>query len=276
MSYNYGSFWWTNSSDTDPWGNSTTNDYDFDAQLVPLQDVSVEAVITSFYINTVVFVLLMIVYECLRRLLPHVYSSRKRLLAYVRSAEGDEETDDSDRNFGNRANSTDSADFPDSGMKNDPLSDEFGKVQYSNSLNSTDADDLSTTSPLPPLADLLFRQDKNSERRSKKSMPLDWVQPVFGVPWNHIRKVAGLDGYFFLRFIRMNVRITAVSTFWFFLLLVPAYVTGSNNAKGWYHMSAANVATSDSWRMWMPILFMYLLSAFTIFVIKQEYRHFLE
>lgn len=39
-------------------------------------------------------------------------------------------------------------------------------------------------------------------------MPLDWVAPVFGVPWLTVRKTAGLDAYFFLRFIRMCVRIT--------------------------------------------------------------------
>jgi Late exocytosis, associated with Golgi transport len=39
-------------------------------------------------------------------------------------------------------------------------------------------------------------------------MPLDWVAPVFGVSWLTVRKTAGLDAYFFLRFIRMCVRIT--------------------------------------------------------------------
>jgi len=79
----YGSLaFWTgnNSSDSDPYGNAT----DFDSNLKPVQDVSVDSVITSFYFNSIVFVLLMIIYECLRRLLPHVYSSRKRLSAFVR------------------------------------------------------------------------------------------------------------------------------------------------------------------------------------------------
>ena len=39
-------------------------------------------------------------------------------------------------------------------------------------------------------------------------VPFDWVGPVFGVPWSTVRKTAGLDAYFFLRFIRMCVRIT--------------------------------------------------------------------
>lgn len=39
-------------------------------------------------------------------------------------------------------------------------------------------------------------------------VPLDWVAPVFGVSWSTVRKTAGLDAYFFLRFIRLCVRIT--------------------------------------------------------------------
>ena len=36
-------------------------------------------------------------------------------------------------------------------------------------------------------------------------MPLTWIGPVFNVSWATVRKVAGLDGYFFLRYIRMYV-----------------------------------------------------------------------
>jgi calcium permeable stress-gated cation channel len=39
-------------------------------------------------------------------------------------------------------------------------------------------------------------------------VPFDWVAPVFGVSWKIVRQTAGLDAYFFLRFIRMCVRIT--------------------------------------------------------------------
>jgi hypothetical protein len=76
----------------------------------------------------------------------------------------------------------------------------------------------------------------------------------------------------------MNVRITAVSSFWFFLILVPIYATGKNKehaATGWYHLSAANLPR-DGWRMWAPCIFLYLFTAFVFFVVKQEYRHFLD
>ncbi|KAL7568743.1 hypothetical protein ACA910_021736 [Epithemia clementina (nom. ined.)] len=253
------------------WGNYSDdvfiNTTDFDSNLVPVEDVSVDAVLTAVYFNSIVFVMLMITYEILRRLWPHVYSSRKRLSVFMRSAGA------YNRRYRGGSGERISEDST--------TDDENTKIQYSNSQDGENAEDdenFSSTSPLPPLADLLFRQDRQpslQEAVLPDSQPLDWIYPINSVSWTLIRKVAGLDGYFFLRYIRMCVRITAVSSFWFFLILLPVYITGSNNAMGWYHLSAANVST-NSWRMWMPVIFAYLFCAFAIFVIKQEYRHFLE
>lgn len=116
---------------------------------------------------------------------------------------------------------------------------------------------------------------------SEQSLPdinfsKNWVLSVFNVSWTTIRKYSGLDGYFFLRFIRMNLRICAVTAFWAFLILIPLYSTGTQNGQvGWYHLSAANVEAGN-WRMWIPSCFAYLFTGFIFFVIKQEYRHFLD
>lgn len=197
------SSFWGNASD----GNST----DFDSNLQPAQDVSVDAVVASLYFNSIIFVLLMVSYECLRRLFPAVYSSRKRL-GHTRP----------DHTF----------------VPPTPSSVHAG--------GSTDS--------LTGLDQAIQRDE--SMYTLPDDQPLDWVKPVFfGVPWHKVRKTAGLDGYFFLRYIRMNVRITAVATFWCFLILVPIYATGSNpnqSAHGWYHISAANVHR-NSWRMWAPV-----------------------
>ena len=106
-------------------------------------------------------------------------------------------------------------------------------------------------------------------------MPLTWIGPVFNISWATVRKVAGLDGYFFLRYIRMCTRITSVSTFWAFVLLIPTFATGGNGALSWYHISMLNIP-NGTWRTWVPVVFMYLFSGFCFFVMKQEYRHFLE
>ena len=107
----------------------------------------------------------------------------------------------------------------------------------------------------------------SSRGSSEKSLPdiisINWVSSVFSVSWSTVRKSSGLDGYFFLRFIRMNLRICAVTSFWAFLVLVPVYATGlnQNGEEGWYHMSVANVS-KGSWRMWVPSVFAYLFSGF--------------
>jgi len=106
-------------------------------------------------------------------------------------------------------------------------------------------------------------------------IPLDWVGPVFGVSWSTVRRAAGLDAYFFLRFIRMCVRITAVSTFWASIILAPVYATGSNGAGGWYLISMINVETGG-WRMGVSVIFIYFFSGFTFFVMKQEFSHWME
>jgi hypothetical protein len=107
--------------------------------------------------------------------------------------------------------------------------------------------------------------------------PLDWIRPVLGVPWQKVREMVGLDGYFFLRYIRMNVRITAISTFWIFLILVPVYFYGGNEASnltsGWYRISAANLS-AQSKLMWIPCIVLYFFTGFIFFVIQQEYEHY--
>eukprot|EP00546_Thalassionema_frauenfeldii_P006538 CAMPEP_0178908972 /NCGR_PEP_ID=MMETSP0786-20121207/8226_1 /TAXON_ID=186022 /ORGANISM="Thalassionema frauenfeldii, Strain CCMP 1798" /LENGTH=800 /DNA_ID=CAMNT_0020580947 /DNA_START=87 /DNA_END=2486 /DNA_ORIENTATION=- len=105
-------------------------------------------------------------------------------------------------------------------------------------------------------------------------IPFDWVGPVFGVSWSTVRKAAGLDAYFFLRFIRMCVRITSISTFWASIILGPVYATGKNGADGWYLLSMANI--QNDWRMSVSVIFMYLFSGFTFFVLKQEFSHWME
>lgn len=67
----------------------------------------------------------------------------------------------------------------------------------------------------------------------RSSKPLEWVWPVFGISWKTVRREGGLDAYFYLRYIRMCLRITSVSAFWGMILLFPVFATGGNGAIGW-------------------------------------------
>ena len=217
--------------------NGTNQTADFDSQLVAPQDVPVDSVLTSIYLNSIICVVVIGLYEILRRLLPTVYSSKERL-----DRTGTQRREDHPHSTQTPAKGYST--FHDSNKKATDLEDDL----------------LDSLASLP------------------NDRPLDWVGPVFAIPWPKVRKIAGLDGYFFLRYIRMNVRITAVSTFWFFVLLVPVYMTGSNDneqQQGWYLASAANIP-ADGWRIWVAIAFAYLFAGFIYFVVKQEYRHYLE
>jgi len=226
-----------NYSNSSGWYNTTTGtpDDDIVSQYIAPSDVSVDAVVSSLYLNAIAFVIIMATYECLRRLLPAVYSSQiKRQFKLGGMPKDDDEEDG----------------FVESDSLRRPLG----------ARNSSAASiDVSSNRPLPDIVSPY------------------WISSVFSVSWNTVRKYSGLDGYFFLRYIRMNLRICAVTAFWAIVILVPVYSTGKNqnNEYGWYHFSAANVG-KDSWRMWVPSCFAYLFTGFIFFVIKQEYRHFLE
>lgn len=204
--------------------NNVTDDDNF--AFIAASDVSVDAVVTSIYLNAIAFVVIMASYECLRRVFPAVYNSKiKRQFKTGVMDPTDGESDDSEKDDSRHANLT--------------------------------------TVP-------------SRDRSLPDIFTMNWVTAVNSISWTTIRKYAGLDGYFFLRFIRMNLRICAVTTFWAFLILVPLYSTGTEEEEvGWYHLSAANVARGD-WRMWVSGAFAYLFTGFIFFVMKQEYRHFLD
>lgn len=50
---------------------------------------------------------------------------------------------------------------------------------------------------------------------------------------------------------------------------------GGNEAPGWYHISMANIH-QGSIRIWVPTIFMYFFTAFVYYVMKQEYKHYVE
>jgi len=255
--------------------NLTDDSSDFDSQLVKAEDVSVSTVLSSLIFNAIAFLFLMGFYECLRRALPTVYSSRKKLdRVHLADGGGGEAglgtTGSADDGVASLSHATPAFD---ESRVDDSIDDPTTSYKAFTSAGAKSRDQQQQTSCYNARSALL-RQSGLLPLPDDR--PLDWVGPVFGVPWKKVRSVAGLDGYFFLRYIRMNVRITAVSTFWFFAILVPIYVTGGGDeTSGWYYFSAANLSVYG-WRMWAPCVFCYLFTAFITFVIKQEYRHFLE
>jgi hypothetical protein len=264
---------WNNLSDayTDSDNNgSHSSDY-FDAMnLQKAKDVDVKTVVTSVIFNTILFMMLMAIYELLRHQMPAVYSHRKK--RYMSGSGRQRRRQQRQRQFQEQQHQQ-----PDQ-HQHQHLQQPSSTASSSDS-ESISPDHLHIMEDSDDSADGIHRLASNVSETSmpESDRPLDWLGPVLGVSWKKVRRTAGLDGYFFLRFIRMNVRICAVTMVWFFLILVPLYGTGNEeNVTGWYKYSAKNVPKHGGWKMWIACVFMYLFSGFIVFVIKQEYRHFLE
>eukprot|EP00535_Pseudo-nitzschia_heimii_P001597 CAMPEP_0197185942 /NCGR_PEP_ID=MMETSP1423-20130617/12922_1 /TAXON_ID=476441 /ORGANISM="Pseudo-nitzschia heimii, Strain UNC1101" /LENGTH=866 /DNA_ID=CAMNT_0042637123 /DNA_START=119 /DNA_END=2716 /DNA_ORIENTATION=- len=251
-------------SSKDLWANLTSTysiQDDFTSTYEAVEDMSVETVLTSIYLNGILFVVIMLMYEWLRRLLPSVYSSEMKRHFKMTGGWKDEKESKS-------SETQDSPSFDH--QTHDPL-----MTRHEDSY-------LQPTSPIPDSSDSEDSAFEKSFMALPKSGSLpdvisfNWVANVIDVPWDSVRKYSGLDGYFFLRYIRMNLRICSVTCIWAFLILIPTYIGGYNNDQdGWYHMSVANLL-DNSWRLWIPTIFAYFFSGFTCFVMRQEYRHFLE
>jgi len=109
----------------------------------------------------------------------------------------------------------------------------------------------------------------------KSFLPLSWIPAILRVSSSQVRKLCGMDAYFFLRYIRLCFQICAVTGVYGGIILWPIYATGGNDAVGWYHLSMANLE-SKSLRLWFPTVFMYLMTLYVYFLINEEYKHYVE
>mmetsp|Transcript_28604 Transcript_28604/g.77462 ORF Transcript_28604/g.77462 Transcript_28604/m.77462 type:complete len:1097 (+) Transcript_28604:157-3447(+) len=251
----------------DFWAN-LTNVYsvedDFTSNYEAVTDITVDTVLTSIYLNGILFVVLMLMYEWLRRILPSVYSSEMK--RQFKMAGGWKMYEES--------KSPSQEESLESKLRNDDMENVLDDDSY---LEPTSSRRGSSGLSRDSAFDESFMEiPKTGSHSLPEVISLNWVSNVLDVPWDTVRKYAGLDGYFFLRYIRMNLRICSVTCIWAFIVLIPTYATGYNNdQEGWYHMSVANLR-EKSWRLWIPTIFAYSFSGFVCFVMKQEYRHFLE
>jgi len=218
---------------------------EFNSNLHAASDVDVGGVLTSAIFNFFVFIALMLTYEVLRRAFPNVYASRKTREAKLESLarERANQPDEDDTETGTTS----------TGSNSNTVLSSWRKRRNSKKANASDT-----------LPDIFASE-----------MPMEWIRPVFGVSWRQVRDAGGLDAYFFLRYIRMCVKITSVSALWGIILLFPLYACGQNGAQGWYHVSMANISQGSP-IIWASVIFLYFFSAFVLFVMKNEYKHFVE
>lgn len=304
------------------WADQVAEKTEFDSNLIKADDVSVNEVVTAFYYNIIVFILLMAFYEVMRRVAPAVYSSRQKRknqrIAFGTNNTGTSNTHNNNSGIppgtttdacrtGDTENNKSTGGSKSGGTRTEQHTTPPSSTQTQNSEATTTHENNNNKNDTSSMNSSSNAFSVHEDHNHNNNSPLDWLfwnahSVLFGVSWNHVRHVAGLDGYFFLRFIRMNVRITAVSTVWLCATLIPLYTMGhqvnrdaadqqqaaadaassSSSSSttviytaGWYHLSAANV-DNNSRAMWIPCLALYLFTGFIFFVVSQEYRHYLE
>ena len=257
---------YTSGNSTDWWSsffNQTSFNHDvneLNSNLHPASDVDINGVITSAIFNFIVFVVFMLSYEILRRCFPNVYASKQSREARLERARLRREEEE-------RSEQWNGVDMNGSGATGEGTAiSRHAEKQMSEGQTI--------------LNEMKLPRQYISKKRSlpdvyKSEIPFQWVNPVYNISWRKVRETSGLDAYFFLRYIRMCLRITAVSAFWGMLILFPVYAYGDNGASGWYHFSMANIS-QGSHIIWVSIFFIYFFSFYVLFVIKQEYKHFVQ
>ncbi|ORY82127.1 hypothetical protein BCR37DRAFT_38898 [Protomyces lactucae-debilis] len=105
--------------------------------------------------------------------------------------------------------------------------------------------------------------------------PFSWVSPLAMETDLALLAKAGLDGYFFLRYLKFMVVITLGGCVMLWPILLPVYGTGKAGSKGMDKVSISNIA-GDEGRYYAPVLLSWFFVAFVCFGIFREHRHYLQ
>ena len=109
----------------------------------------------------------------------------------------------------------------------------------------------------------------------QQSKVFDLIQQNRNVSWVAVMDTVGLDGYMFLRFLKMCLGICTFSSFYGIAILWPIYYTGSGDTEEWYVLTMQNLS-DGSWQLWIGSAHMWLTSLFVLWKIKKELIHYFE
>jgi hypothetical protein len=98
---------------------------------------------------------------------------------------------------------------------------------------------------------------------------------LFFTSEDELLKAIGMDGYVFLRFLKMCATILSICSFFGLIVLLPVYFTGEGNDNifGINKYSMANLMESSS-RLWASWVFTYLYTFIFLYCIHMEYKNF--
>ncbi|KAI5121706.1 hypothetical protein M0805_002099 [Coniferiporia weirii] len=118
---------------------------------------------------------------------------------------------------------------------------------------------------------------EDERKRSPRLPPQPWGWPlsIFRADYNAIKLQNGMDAYFFVRFLRMLLKmfvpIWVVS--WAVLLPVTGVETGLGK-KGLDRFTFGNIGVANESRYWAHVCCAWAFTIWTLWVIQSEMRHF--
>jgi hypothetical protein len=232
-------------------------------ELEAAKDVNSDQVLQTLIFNCFVCVTLLTLYELLRRWIPSVYSQAMACpdkVQYVRTT--------SSNSSSSSSSSKNSKQLID--KKNNNISDKTNGIHVGK--NGTPENNVCNDYLLPSY----FFTNKYSSGWPTGIPILEWAIIVHRTPWSTFRTVAGLDAYFYLRYIRMCLKIATVSSFWAIIILCPLYATGGGYQTGFYYFSMANVLPDDKKRVWVPSVYCWAFTMYCWFCVRAEMIHYVD
>ncbi|KAG5191570.1 hypothetical protein JKP88DRAFT_251447 [Tribonema minus] len=106
---------------------------------------------------------------------------------------------------------------------------------------------------------------------------MGWVKDANAVDDQQTVDMIGLDTMVFLRFLRMGFKITAISSIFALVVLLPVYGTGDNPdpaAAGYNRITMANITDGGS-RLWASLIFWWIFVALVLYFFWKEWQAYI-
>jgi len=103
---------------------------------------------------------------------------------------------------------------------------------------------------------------------------LGWAYAVYFVGDDEILRIAGMDTYVLLRFLRTNLIISLSCLFWSLLVLVPIYLTSNyelESSSTFGEMTMDHVE-NGTWRLWVSFLSSCLQTILVLHLVEKDWK----
>ncbi|KAJ9626419.1 hypothetical protein H2203_004051 [Taxawa tesnikishii (nom. ined.)] len=107
------------------------------------------------------------------------------------------------------------------------------------------------------------------------SGPIGWIKPLFTTPDSTIIDKCGLDAYFFLRYLRMLLRIFFPLALLILPILLPLNRYSGGGGQGLDRLGWQNVAPEYTNRLWVHLILSIVVIVWVCYVVYKELRGYI-